>query len=193
MELVKGVNYRRICNVLESSRKKSVHSTSCITKTELRELLRLAQSDRERECLKYAVFKGSGLTPTAARRELGLENMGKRVTHMVDCIQQAAEIERSFEELAQIRAQCVTASSSSESDPEDCQPDSPPHSLKLSSDAVEQLSNALKESNLNWFEFCDRIMSMEIFQSCLWSEVSETIASVYSDMKASFTDEKLAY
>ena len=42
-----------------------------MTKDHLGQLLALAQSDRERECIKYAVFKTSGLSASAARKFYG--------------------------------------------------------------------------------------------------------------------------
>lgn len=54
--------------------------------------LLLASTDRVRETLKYAVFKVSGLTPTAARRELGLDNMRKRTERAEKAIEEIVEI-----------------------------------------------------------------------------------------------------
>lgn len=44
-----------------------------MSKLELKELLKLAQSDRERESLCYVVYKASGISATAARKQYGLE------------------------------------------------------------------------------------------------------------------------
>ena len=47
--------------------------TFSMTKDNLKHLLCPAQSDQERECIKYAVLKSSGLTPTAARKFYGFQ------------------------------------------------------------------------------------------------------------------------
>ena len=39
---------------------------------------KFAQSDRERECIRYAIFKTSGVTQTEAKRLFGFENMSFR-------------------------------------------------------------------------------------------------------------------
>ena len=49
-----------------------------MSKSELKDLLSLAQTDKERECVRYAVWKLSGLSVTAARRVYGFENLRER-------------------------------------------------------------------------------------------------------------------
>lgn len=63
---MEGVDYDKFANFLLMN--KATTSTSRISKSEIRALVQLAQSDRERELIKCSIFKASGLTPTAARR-----------------------------------------------------------------------------------------------------------------------------
>ena len=49
-----------------------------MTKDHLGQLLSLAQTDRERECIKYAVFKTSGLSASAAWKFYGFSDMIRR-------------------------------------------------------------------------------------------------------------------
>lgn len=52
-----------------------------MSKNEIKKLLGLACSDREREVIRYSVFKSSGLTSTAARQHFGFQNMEDRSQH----------------------------------------------------------------------------------------------------------------
>ena len=67
-----GMSYLNICHILEMSMSMPFPSM-CISKDDLQRIVQLAQSNQERETVKYAIYmyKTSGLTPTAARRELG--------------------------------------------------------------------------------------------------------------------------
>ncbi len=79
MEYIHDVNYINLAQFFESSGafNKAVNTPN-VSKEELKQLLSIAQSDRERECLRYAVYRASGLTPTAARRCFGFEGMPVR-------------------------------------------------------------------------------------------------------------------
>lgn len=57
-----------------------------MSKLELKELLKLAQSDRERESLHYVVYKASGISATAARKQYGLERMDEQVQRIENCV-----------------------------------------------------------------------------------------------------------
>ncbi len=76
----------------------------------VRMLLKLAQSDRERECLKYAVVKASGISATEARRRYGFENMTTRLARVEKAITEAQEIREAIESLARIQDKAVLAS-----------------------------------------------------------------------------------
>lgn len=74
-----------------------------MTKEELKELLSLADSDKERECIRYAVFKSSGVTQTTARRTLGLEKMNERCKKVDTCISEAQQIRKIVDDMALLR------------------------------------------------------------------------------------------
>ena len=69
-------------------------------KTLIHSLLGLCQSDRERECLRYAVFKASGLSATQARKQFGLESMSQRTRKVEDVITHVEYIQTAIEKLA---------------------------------------------------------------------------------------------
>ena len=79
--------YQTIIEFYLDGMKKSVSSGPQMTKDNLGQLLALAQSDRERECIKYAVFKTSGLSASAAWKFYGFS----------DITQVAEEVEAHFQ------------------------------------------------------------------------------------------------
>ena len=68
LEHVEGVNLAHLLHLLLSA--KSL--TKSIDRREIRAILSLAQSDRERELIRYTA---SGLSATAAKQHLGFQNM----------------------------------------------------------------------------------------------------------------------
>ena len=81
----------------------SVTARPSMTKDQLIQLLTLTQSDREREVIKYAVYKSSGLTPSAARRLYGFEEMSRREDMVKGAIQDAQNIRESTDMLVQAK------------------------------------------------------------------------------------------
>lgn len=61
------------------------HSTS-LSKQELKSLLSVCKSDRERACMRYAVFKASGFSATHARKQFGFQNISKQVKDVEDAL-----------------------------------------------------------------------------------------------------------
>ena len=103
LEYVQDVNYVQLVQFLEAiviTRKSSLPS---INKSELKALLGLAQSDRERELIRYSVFQSSGLTATGARKHLGLEDMQRRRDKIHACIEEAREIRETIDKLSQVQ------------------------------------------------------------------------------------------
>ncbi len=72
MEYIPGVDYLKIIHFLRSCLTKH-GCTPSIIKQELKRLLGLAGSDKEWECIRYAVYKASGLSATQAWKHFGLE------------------------------------------------------------------------------------------------------------------------
>ena len=76
--------------MLEGLAKTAVKTPVGIDKNCVKVLLALARSDRERECLRYAVFKASGVSQTEARRMFGFETMSKRSAKVEQVLQTTA-------------------------------------------------------------------------------------------------------
>ena len=62
-------------NALQTTK---VSNSVSIDKAHVKALLGLARSDRERELIRYSVFKASGLSATSARKKFGFESMYAR-------------------------------------------------------------------------------------------------------------------
>ena len=73
-------------------------------------LLSLAQTDCERECIKYSIMKASGMTATRARREYGFERMAERTTRVEQAIVEAQKIRETIEDIARIQDTALLAS-----------------------------------------------------------------------------------
>ena len=55
-------------------------------------LLSIAQSDREHECVRYVIYKASGMTSIAIRRAYGFENMKSRGTNVEEAVYEIQKI-----------------------------------------------------------------------------------------------------
>ena len=78
-----------------------------LDKKAVKSLLGLAQSDKERELIRYSVFKSSGMSVTAARQHFGFEGMQERSKRIEDCIEAAHSIRKSIDELAEVQDQAL--------------------------------------------------------------------------------------
>ena len=61
-----------------------------LTKEDLKSILTLAKSDRQRETIRYSVYRASDITSNQAQKRFGLQNM-------------ALEVEKSIAEVREIR------------------------------------------------------------------------------------------
>ena len=95
MQYIAGIDY---CQLLENVQTLYTQGgEECIAKTamskdQLKSILQLACSDREGECIRYAVYKPSGLSTSGARRHYGLENMDIRSEKIDSIVKQRKEI-----------------------------------------------------------------------------------------------------
>ena len=73
-----SVNYHQLLQLLNHYHENSSSSSVSITKADIRDILSLTTSDKERELVRYAVWKASGLSATGAARHFGFQEMTKR-------------------------------------------------------------------------------------------------------------------
>ena len=190
MELILGANYRKVAEFLNARfGTQSTEATPNLTRSELQDLLAFAQSDRERECIRVAAFKASGLSSTAARKQWGLQNMTKRVDRVQKYIGETQDMRMCIEDLGSTGEKAILQTygirgtsddeSSDDSDISCEDDDSPSHTILPSSVVVpskEIILKMLSESQYNWFEFldqygCDELSEEEL--ECVFSKLME--------------------
>ncbi len=157
MELYPGTDYAKMGTILNGLANTFVPKGISLGKSTVKMLMSIAQSDRERECLRYTLYKASGMTPTAVRRAYGFEYMQARASRVEAAILEIQQIREAITDLACIEDESLLArfgirtqadSSSDESDEEETLSPQELENLSLSRspDAVtdssaEQLSN----------------------------------------------------
>ena len=167
---VEGLDYNKFVPFLEALMvSKETRTVSKVTRSEIKALLGLAQSDRERELVRYSFYRASGVSPTTARRQFGFDSMRERSECVQEAIEQARQIRESIDLLAFTKDRSILSSfgivvGDSDSDSEDDGVQDVSHSLErneqdLPSDIelppFELLTKVLKEARYNWFELVE--------------------------------------
>ena len=98
-----NTNYTSIQSLIKSVMQKNTSSNSNQISKDVVKSLNLCQSDRERECLRYTVFKASGLSATQVCERYGFQSMNKRSKVVEDALHHAKYIRDSIDELAESR------------------------------------------------------------------------------------------
>ena len=160
LEKSEGFDYAKLTRFL-SNNIAAASARKGIVKEELKELLKLTQSERERKCIRYAVYKASGASPSEARRLFGFEDMRSRALHVEACIKEAEEIYRAVDDLAHCQDQAVldTYEIESSSVEESSDDETEFNSSSIPSMDYSSLASLLMESDYNWFEFVEKIES----------------------------------
>ena len=120
MEKVDGLDYEKLVKFMNAQMQHRPEEG--MFKDELRKLMLIAESERERQCIRYAVYKSSCATSSEARRKYGFDRMDEKAAQVEACIKQAEEIHLAVDELARTQDKCLLESlgiqddSSSESD-----------------------------------------------------------------------------
>lgn len=78
-----------------------------ISRKEIKSLLSLAVSDRERELLRYTIYKTSGLTPSGARQHFGFQKMNERSQRVEECIEEAYRIREAIDKLSRFEDKAI--------------------------------------------------------------------------------------
>lgn len=165
MEKIPGVDCEHLAEFLTQTNARVTFKPG-MTKDELKQLFTLTQTERERELIRYAIFNSSGTTPTEIRRTLGFECMKDRAARVESCIKNTREVFESIDNLAQAQEMALldclgyASETSSESSDGECEIGDSTNAPHCSFNSVTEnsvLLNILIESNLNWFEFVERV------------------------------------
>ena len=167
MEFIKDLDYEKVIGFLNHEFDKTLGKKT-LTKEDVRSILTLAQSDRERETISYAVYKASGITPNQAQKHFGLSNMVPRALEVEKSITEVKEIRDAVDNLANTQDSALLATYGIFDDSEEssnCSSSENESSDELAVDENKQkfslsddiLFETLKMSEYNWFELVERI------------------------------------
>lgn len=166
MELISGVDYLKLGHFLNACANKKSTPTPSMSKAELKELLHLAQSDKERQLVRYTAFRASGLTKTGARKHFGFENLPERVE---ESLKEVASIRECIDSLSKVQEDALLQSMGinpggesseecSDSDEDQNSESDNPSADLLTLPTDEELLQFLKQSRYNWFELVDHVV-----------------------------------
>ena len=103
LESVPGVNYQHFVHLFQAFTQHTPQQTTALSKQELKSLLSVCKSDRERACMRYAMFKASGLSATHARKQFGFQDISRQVKDVEEAFKQCQSIRDSINKLANIQ------------------------------------------------------------------------------------------
>ena len=193
IQKVHGFNYINFAKFLSTQ----TSNQQAMSKEELKHLLSITQSDRERECVRYAVFKASGVTPSVARRIYGFDNMRERAKEVEACIAEAQKIREAVDELATARAQalwdCYGSDDSSDEDSSHVEssviPGSKFHAMFPDH---QSLLPVLQVSQGNWFEFVEQLEEV-LGDDDFYDSLEKFFTSIPELQLSHFEEEKLVH
>lgn len=106
MEKFSGTDYSKLGAILNGLVSVPADGVS-LRKSVVKMLLSIAQSDRERNCLRYAIYHASGMTPTEIRRKYGFQNMAIRASAVDEALSDIQQIREAIFDLASVEDQAV--------------------------------------------------------------------------------------
>ena len=162
MEMFPGIDYSKMGMIINGLTLNEAESRGgMLEKSVVKILLGIAQSDRERMCIRY---KSSGMTPTAVRRAYGFNNIVDHVQEIEDTLSKIQNVREAISELAAIEDKALmqsfglatssTDDSEEESAADDDEEETPAQAPQLTQEM-------LRRCNFNWFEFMENIPSQE--------------------------------
>ena len=171
MEKFSGTDYSKFGAILNGLVSVKPAVGDSLRKSVVKMLLSVAQSDHERNCLRYAIYCASGMTPTDIRRKYGFQGMAARASEVDEALSEIQHIREAIHDLASVEDRALLEvlgippesnySSSSEAD-EDL--NSEPlfgDSLQGILDSVKDIPQLLFDCHYNWFEFMDCVVNQE--------------------------------
>lgn len=95
-----------------------------LKKETVNDLLKLAESNGEKERLKYAIVKAAGISNSQAKSAYGFNNMSSRVSKVEDALLQATAIREAIENIANIKETATLRSFGVVETSDECQDES---------------------------------------------------------------------
>ena len=190
-EYFPAVNYCQFLHILNAFHAEKCSQKITFNKQHFKDLLSIAQNDRERECIRYTAFAVSGLSATGARKHFGLEHMTERAERVQRTIEEAKAIRSAIQSISETQKKVALAEfgiqMSDESDSgtdsdvtEDSDIDLPQHPSVTPQDT--DLIQLLQLAEFNWFEFICQAEVKGISRSVL-DEQFENMCSKLSELE----------
>ena len=159
-----GINYRQFLHLFNAFHTEKYSQNLTFSKQQLKDILSIAQNDRERECIRYTAFAVPGLSATGARKQFGLDRITERAQQVENAIEEAKAIPSAIESISKIQEKTALAQFgvkfsdesdsslddgvASESDSEVRSSPQPMSSPPSDADLIQ----LLKSAQFNWFE-----------------------------------------
>ena len=174
MEKFADTNYSVIGAILNSLvLERTTTKGVALEKSVVKMLLSFTHSDQERKCLKYAIYKASGMSATAVRQRYGFEHMSAHAEEVEKAFLGIQQIRKAISDLASIEdtamllalgiqennTDSLSSASEEEDSTQDCQPSGTEVLAKEIDDCVVDIKILLSECAFNWFEImgiCNR-------------------------------------
>ena len=164
IEKIQGMDFTKVGLILNRFAASFNSSDSgSLEKSYVKLLLSLAQSDRERRCIKYAIFKASGVSATKARLKFGFESMSNLSAEVEEAITEALRIREAIDDIARVQDKSLlqnfgiideTCTSSSDEDSETITTSCEAIPPELDCLPADYFKDKVINSNYNWFEIC---------------------------------------
>ena len=183
MEKFSGTDYSKIGAIINGLANISTQKGVSLEKSVVKMLLSISQSDRERECLRYAIYKASGMIATMVRQTYGFENIQARSLSVELALLEVKQIREAIDDLATTKEKSVLvhlgfnvqleSADSSADDSNEAKEASNARELETPTVAgcgdkdehnPHDLQALLSECNYNWFEFLDQYQCIYRFQ-----------------------------
>ena len=110
VEKQSSVNYQIFQTLLSKAVDNPGARGTNLSKQELKGLVYLAESETEKEMLKYVAVKAGGLSNTKAKDVYGLDNVQKRKEKLEEALSQSKAIRESIEKIACLKDKALLAS-----------------------------------------------------------------------------------
>lgn len=107
VEKFSGTDYSKFRAILNGLVPVKPAEGDSLKKSVVKMLLSVAQSDRERNCLRYAIYHASGMTPTEIRRKYGFQDMAARASDVDMALSEVQQIREAIYDLARVEDQAL--------------------------------------------------------------------------------------
>lgn len=160
-ESMHGVNYVRIGALINGLIETTAYAQAhpMLEKNCVKMLLEMAQTDRERECMRYAIYKSSAMSATQCRRNYGFENITSRADRVEDAIRTVRDIRETIEEVANVQDKSIMATfglstENINSSDDSCDEEEAYETAIVTpfTEVTDICKCTLMKSNFNWFQ-----------------------------------------